>query len=207
MPVKTTALSPQRRRPATIHPAAAPQLKQLFPRDQQPPRDRILRLPQLKTKTGHAGSTIWKYVQNGLLPPPVRVGPRHVGWIESEIDAVIAAQVFASRLDEVLDIKSFVAMLISANSPSRRNYVRNPVVIDEPNADWESHDPTPSDELVTPKQRRLMPLNNTTKKRPVAKPLSGRSKTIEVTLTSRVMKKRGPTEILSPVSLGKPGRK
>ena len=207
MPVKSNSLYRQRRRQGTIDPASVPELQELIARVKQAPSDRILRLPQLKTKTGHAGSTIWKYVQNGLLPPPVRVGPRHVGWIESEIDAVIAAQVFASRLDEVLDIKSFVAMLISANSPSRRNYVRNPVVIDEPNADWESHDPSPSDEVVKANQRRLMRLNKTTTKRPVAKPLSGRSKTIEVTLTSRVMKKRGPTEILSPVSLGKPGRK
>lgn len=207
MPVKSNSLYRQRRRQGSIDPASIPELQELIARVKQAPSDCILRLPQMKAKTGHAGSTIWKYVKDGLLPPPIRVGPRHVGWIESEIDAIIAAQVFASRLDEVIDIKSFVALLISANSPIRRNYVRNPVVLDEPNADWESNDSTPSDELVKANQRRLVRLNKTTTGRQAAKPLSGRTKTIEVTLTSRVVKKRGPTVTLSPVLLAKTGRK
>ena len=47
--------------------------------------NRLLRLPQVKVKTGLASSTIWKYVKHGTLPPPIRIGTRSACWKESEI--------------------------------------------------------------------------------------------------------------------------
>ena len=76
----------------------------------------ILRLPHVKQKTGQANSTIWKHVKNGTLPPPVHISPRCVGWLESEINAVIAAKVFASRVQQPLDMKAFVKLLIKSNT-------------------------------------------------------------------------------------------
>src|ERR1035437_5915401 len=49
--------------------------------------ERILRLPALSEKIGRAGPTIWKDVHDGIMPPPIRLGGRSVGWKESEIDA------------------------------------------------------------------------------------------------------------------------
>ena len=77
---------------------------------------RILRLPHVKLLTGQANSTIWKNVKNGSFPPPVHISSRCVGWIESEINAVIAARVFASRVKQPIDMKAFVNLLIKSSA-------------------------------------------------------------------------------------------
>jgi len=53
--------------------------------------DRILRLPAVKSITGLSRSTIYLYMSLDQFPQPVKVGPRAVGWPESEIDAWIEA--------------------------------------------------------------------------------------------------------------------
>lgn len=54
---------------------------------------RILREPERKKKTGVC-TTVWYELQAaGVAPLPVRLGPRCVGWLESELDAWIAARV------------------------------------------------------------------------------------------------------------------
>lgn len=73
--------------------------------------DRMLRLPQVKLKTGRAVSTIWKDVKEGTLPPPISVGPRSVAWRESELQAWIDARVFASRTKCDIDMKAFIKFL------------------------------------------------------------------------------------------------
>ncbi|MDR3055844.1 MAG: AlpA family transcriptional regulator [Zoogloeaceae bacterium] len=57
----------------------------------------ISRLPAVKSKTGLSRSTIYLKVSNGEFPPPISLGARAVGWIESEIDAWLDAQIEKSR--------------------------------------------------------------------------------------------------------------
>ncbi|MDQ4626210.1 helix-turn-helix transcriptional regulator [Janthinobacterium lividum] len=78
--------------------------------------DRMLRLPQVREKLGRANSTIWNDVRNGILPPPVTMGPRTVAWSEVELQAWIDARVFASRTKTNVDIKFFVALLTAPQS-------------------------------------------------------------------------------------------
>jgi prophage regulatory protein len=75
---------------------------------------RILRLPQVASKLGRATSTIWKDVADGVFVPPISVGPRSVGWIESEVNIWIEAQVLNSRTPQKIDMKSLVLELIAS---------------------------------------------------------------------------------------------
>ena len=46
---------------------------------------RILRLPEVEAVTGKKRSAIYEGVADGTFPAPVPLGPRAVGWLESEI--------------------------------------------------------------------------------------------------------------------------
>ncbi len=52
----------------------------------------IIKEPRVLQKTGWSHSTLWKKVGEGLFPAPVKLDPtgRAVGWIEGEIDDLIA---------------------------------------------------------------------------------------------------------------------
>ena len=61
---------------------------------------RILRRKQLEARLGLSRSTIYSLVSQGedVFPQPIRLGSgRAVGWVESEVDAWIAAQIQRSR--------------------------------------------------------------------------------------------------------------
>jgi len=51
--------------------------------------ERLLRLRDVKEKTGLGSSTIYRHIANGTFPVPRRLGPNTVRWLESEIDAWI----------------------------------------------------------------------------------------------------------------------
>jgi prophage regulatory protein len=57
----------------------------------------ILRLPVVKARTALSRSSIYKFIIAGQFPKSVRLGPRAVGWLESEIDEWIKARVVESR--------------------------------------------------------------------------------------------------------------
>lgn len=57
----------------------------------------ILRLPAVRSQTGLSRSTIYLAVSKGSFPQPVRLGPRAVGWLESEVQEWICQQVQRSR--------------------------------------------------------------------------------------------------------------
>lgn len=57
----------------------------------------ILRLPAVKTRTGLSRSTIYLRVTQGTFPQPVKLGPRTVGWLETEIQEWLQQQIDASR--------------------------------------------------------------------------------------------------------------
>ena len=46
-------------------------------------------------------STFYSQISEGLLPPPIRLGKRSVGWLESEINAVIRARIQNRSDDEI----------------------------------------------------------------------------------------------------------
>ena len=57
----------------------------------------ILRLPDVKARTGLSRSTIYLRISEGSFPKPVSLGGRAVGWIESEVNDWLEKQVKNSR--------------------------------------------------------------------------------------------------------------
>ena len=58
---------------------------------------RILRIQQVRERTGLSRSTIYELVAEGVLPPPVRIGHRTSGWIEAEISDFLRRRIADSR--------------------------------------------------------------------------------------------------------------
>ena len=50
---------------------------------------RVLRLRDVKARTGQATSTIYAAMASGKFPKPIPLGERAVGWLEAEIDSWI----------------------------------------------------------------------------------------------------------------------
>jgi prophage regulatory protein len=59
---------------------------------------RILRIAQVRDRTGLATSSIYKLMSLGAFPKPVPLSERCVGWPEHEVDDFIAARI-AKRSD------------------------------------------------------------------------------------------------------------
>ena len=57
----------------------------------------ILRRAQVQARTGLSRSTIYQYIQDGHFPRPLRLGPRAVGWLESEVSAWIAGRTSSAK--------------------------------------------------------------------------------------------------------------
>jgi len=57
----------------------------------------ILRLPDVKKRTGLSRSTIYSRVGQHLFPQPISLGGRAVGWVESEIQEWLEKRIAASR--------------------------------------------------------------------------------------------------------------
>ena len=58
---------------------------------------RIFRLPDVIKATGLSRSSIYLFIKEERFPKPINLGLRSVGWLESEIDAWIAARIQQSR--------------------------------------------------------------------------------------------------------------
>ena len=59
--------------------------------------ERILRLKDVKDRTGLSRSSIYQKIRLGIFPNSVRLGARSVGWLESSIDQWIAERVGMGR--------------------------------------------------------------------------------------------------------------
>jgi prophage regulatory protein len=59
--------------------------------------NKILRLPEVLERTGLSRSTIYARIKSGHLIPPIKLGPRAVGWLSSDIDEFISSLVTMSR--------------------------------------------------------------------------------------------------------------
>lgn len=64
------------------------------------PGHTLLRLPDVKARTGLSRSTIYLKIAQGAFPAPIALGVRSVAWIEAEIDAWIAKRIDTSRRSE-----------------------------------------------------------------------------------------------------------
>jgi prophage regulatory protein len=60
----------------------------------------ILRLPEVKTRTGLSRSTIYLRMANGDFPRAVSLGGRAVGWLESDINQWLSDKIESSRNDQ-----------------------------------------------------------------------------------------------------------
>lgn len=61
---------------------------------------RFIRMKEVCRKTGLAKSSIYDRIKTGLFPAPIRLGDRAVAFVESEVDAWMAAVLAANRSQE-----------------------------------------------------------------------------------------------------------
>jgi len=57
----------------------------------------LIRIYQVKQRTGLSRSTIYERIKLGRFPSPIRLGSRSVAWIESEVESWLWEQVANSR--------------------------------------------------------------------------------------------------------------
>jgi prophage regulatory protein len=58
---------------------------------------RILRWPELQHKVGYSRSNVYRLIDQGHFPPPIKLGARAVGWLESEVNAWIQDRIDLTR--------------------------------------------------------------------------------------------------------------
>ena len=61
----------------------------------------ILRRHQVQQRTGLSRSTLYQYIKDGVFRASVQLGPRAVGWLESDISDWITARVKLARQGNV----------------------------------------------------------------------------------------------------------
>ena len=61
----------------------------------------IIRLKQVKQRTGLSRSSIYLAMNRGNFPRKIALGARSVGWIEEEIDSFLRTRIEASRATQV----------------------------------------------------------------------------------------------------------
>ncbi len=57
----------------------------------------ILRIRTVTALTGLSKSTIYSYMSGELFPPSISLGPRTVGWLETDIQQWVDSRVRARR--------------------------------------------------------------------------------------------------------------
>jgi prophage regulatory protein len=57
----------------------------------------FLRLPEVKAFTGLSKTSLYEMIRNKTFPAPVRLGPRSVAWVRSEVRQWAVERVQASR--------------------------------------------------------------------------------------------------------------
>ncbi len=57
----------------------------------------ILRLPEVKKRTGLSRSTIYSRVDQRTFPLPISLGGRAIGWLEAEVNDWLTQCIEASR--------------------------------------------------------------------------------------------------------------
>lgn len=127
-----------------------PELQVLIRRASMVVNNRILRIKQVRDKTGIANSTLWKMISGKVFPPQLKISPRSVGWLESEIDAVISARIFASCTQKPVDMQMFIFELIASRTSQFSQKTSMVDISSEKSADASSS----FEELISPNKLR-----------------------------------------------------
>lgn len=53
----------------------------------------ILRFPQVTARVGLPRSSIYEKMEKNEFPKPIKLGPKAIGWVSSEIEAWIKKQI------------------------------------------------------------------------------------------------------------------
>jgi prophage regulatory protein len=88
----STALAPNPRLAPRQSPPAANAVLPVQPPPAQAERRTYVRLGAVRAQTGLTTSTIYRYKKLGWFPEPHRLGPRTVGWLQSDIDQWLASR-------------------------------------------------------------------------------------------------------------------
>lgn len=59
---------------------------------------RLIRLPEVLERTGYGKAWIYRLINEGRFPAPVKIGVRAIAFIESEIDDWIQSVIETSRI-------------------------------------------------------------------------------------------------------------
>ena len=81
------------------------------PQTQQPLS--VLRLKQVRERTGLGRSTVYDRIKQRTWPAPIHLGPRAVGWPAHEVDALIGAHI-AGHTEAA--IRELVAKLLACRA-------------------------------------------------------------------------------------------
>jgi prophage regulatory protein len=73
----------------SLTPAASVKAHAFTPKDRR--KDRLLRIKSVIARTGLSRSTIDRREVKGTFPKRQQIGPRCIGWYESDIDDFVAA--------------------------------------------------------------------------------------------------------------------
>lgn len=55
--------------------------------------DKIIRLPEVLTRTSFSRSHLYDLVSKKQFPAPIKLSPRHVGWLSSEVTSWLGQRV------------------------------------------------------------------------------------------------------------------
>lgn len=66
----------------------------------------ILRLPEVKQRSGLSRSTLYSYIAQGLWTKPVNLGSRAVGWPSHEVAKLINARIAGKEDEKIRELVS-----------------------------------------------------------------------------------------------------
>ncbi|MBC8949437.1 AlpA family transcriptional regulator [Xenorhabdus sp. TS4] len=60
-------------------------------------KESLIRLPEVQRRTGYSKAWIYRLIKEDKFPKQVKIGPRSVAFIESEIDGWVDQRIAESR--------------------------------------------------------------------------------------------------------------
>jgi prophage regulatory protein len=83
---------------------------------------KVIRKPEACNLAGLSNTTLFEQTRAGIFPPPISIGARAVGFIEHEIQVVLAARSIGKSNEE---IRSIVTALIENREQSAHELLKN----------------------------------------------------------------------------------
>jgi prophage regulatory protein len=78
---------------------------------------KIIRRPDVLSKTGFSKSTLYNRIKDGVFPSPISLGSRAVGFVQSECDEVINSMIAGQSPEQI-------KLLVSGLVRQRKQLVR-----------------------------------------------------------------------------------